>query len=100
MLSVPRLADFETVLKIYYENTEIGQQKIKELFVPDKGKCISSATVRRLFLAAEAEEVKRGTMKWSSHRVNTRIAFEVWGIDIEDVERRKKKLDKLFMKGA
>lgn len=100
MLSVPRLADFDTVLKIYYENTEIGHQKIKQLFVPDKGKNISSATVRQLFVAVAEEEVKRGTPKWSSHRVNTRVAFEVWGIDIDDVERRKKKLDKLFAKGA
>ncbi len=96
MVSIPRLADFDTVLKIYYENIEIGQRTIRELFRPDRGKVISNATARKLFLEAEKKEIEQGVPKWSSHRVNTRVAFEAWGIDITEIERRKKKIDRLF----
>lgn len=98
MISIPKLADFETVLKIYYENLEIGNKEIITLFKPQKnGKSVSSATVRRLKNAVREEEIERGTPKWNAHRVNTKVAFDVWGIDIDDIERRKKKLEKLSL---
>lgn len=33
---------------------------------------------------------KRGVTSWLPHSVNTEIAYEVWGIDIDNFEKRLK----------
>ena len=41
------------------------------------------------------EEVKRGVPIVIPHHVNVKIAYEVWGIDVQELERNKKKLTEL-----
>lgn len=41
---------------------------------------------------------KRGVTSWLPHSVNTEIAYEVWGIDIDNFEKRLKKLRTLYGK--
>ena len=82
--------NIETALKIYYENFEIGNKEIKTLFGS-----ISTATIAKMKNAVYDEMLKRGILRYSYYGVNTEVAYEVWGIDVEDLERRRKKLQRL-----
>lgn len=48
--------------------------------------------------AVKEEMAKRGVKSWLPHSVNTEIAYEVWGIDIDNFEKRLKKLRTLYGK--
>ena len=83
--------DLRTCLKIYYTCPELGSEEIKELFgVSDTSACIMKKSVRR-------QQIVENVMVLDKHCVNTELAFKVWGIDIEDIERRVKKLEKLHL---
>lgn len=83
------IRDLKNCLRIYYSCHEIGSPEIKELFGVGTGKaCNLKKPVRE-------EMIKRDVMSFNPHSVNTEIAFKVWGIDIDDIERRVKKLEKL-----
>jgi hypothetical protein len=82
----------DTALQIYYKNPEIGNKEISSLF----GRR-SSATIVRLKKAAKTEMDKRQMFSYGANKVNTAVAFEVWGIDVIDLERRRAKLQKLAL---
>ena len=90
MLNIPQVTSIDKALKIYYTYSEIGNQQITELF----GKR-SSATVSRLKRAVKNEMAKREIMSYGLNKVNTSVAYEVWGLDVDDLERRIKKLKNL-----
>jgi len=77
-------------LKIYYENAEIGNKEIRCLFGNR-----SSATISRLKKIAKSEMIKRDIPTFCTNKVNTIVAFDVWGLDITDLERRIKKIKEL-----
>ena len=81
--------DFKTCLRIYYTYPELGSAEIKELFGVSDGTAIA---MKKLVRKRQAEE---NVMVLDKHCVNTELAFKVWGIDIEDIERRQRKLEKL-----
>ncbi|MBE7032915.1 MAG: hypothetical protein E7406_01660 [Ruminococcaceae bacterium] len=90
-MTVARIAikDLKTCLRIYYTYPEIGSKEIKELFgVGDNKVCNLKNLVRKV-------QIEKNIMVLDKHSVNTETAFEVWGIDIGDIERRVKKLEKL-----
>ena len=89
-INIPPVTNISTALKIYYTHSEIGNQQITELF----GKR-SSATVSRLKRAVKNEMARREIMSYGLNKVNTSIAYEVWGLDVDDLERRIKKLKNL-----
>ena len=93
MINVPSVTSIDNALKVYYENSEIGNNEITELF----GKR-SSATISRLKRAVKNEMSKRETMSYGLNKVNTKIAYEIWGIDVVDLEQRLKKLKNLKLK--
>lgn len=84
--------DVSTALRIYYENTEIGNAEIKRLF----GTASSSSLVK---LKNQARELMKEKMidTWNPNNVNTAVAYEAWNLDISDLERRHKKLKTLGM---
>ncbi len=86
-----KLPDVETAVRIYHENTEIGSAEIVELF----GGKLSSSTVCRLKDEVRKVQIERNVKTWSSYSVNTKIAYEVWHLDIDDLEKRLAKLQKL-----
>ena len=86
----PSIKDIETALRIYYENSEIGNHQIKELFGSR-----SSATIARLKRIAKNEMSKRDIYSYGLNKVNTTVAYEVWGIDVDDLEKRAIKLSEL-----
>lgn len=89
---IPSIISIENALKIYYENAEIGNKEIKLLF----GKR-SSATISRLKNLVKIEMIKREIPTFNVYRVNTAIAYDVWGIDINDLENRMKKIKELSL---
>lgn len=90
-----RLTEPDKVLRIYYSNREIGNAEIQELFGG-----IGQATACKLKKRALDLMRERGVVRMGRHCVNTAVAFEAWGIDIAEIERRYAKLKKLgFLPG-
>jgi len=87
---IPNLTSIDNALKIYYNNAEIGNKEIKDLF----GK-LSTSTVSRLKKAVKDKMNDAGIYSYGMYKINTRIAFDVWGIDALDLEKRWKKLSEL-----
>jgi len=89
---IPTITSIENALKIYYENAEIGNKEIKYLF----GVC-SSATISKLKKSVKAEMIKRDVPTFNPYKINTVIAFGMWGIDIDDLEKRRIKIKELSL---
>ena len=89
-MNIPDISGIENALRIYYKHSELGNKQITELF----GKR-SSATISRLKRAVKNEMAKRDILSYGMNKINTSVAYEVWGIDVADLERRMKKLKNL-----
>lgn len=89
-MNIPSIINIETALRIYYQYAEIGNAEIKNLF----GR-LSSATISRLKKLVKAEMDSREMFAYGLYKVNTEVAFSVWGIDAADLENRMKKLQEL-----
>lgn len=94
---IPRKpVSIDTALRIYYENPELGNAEIKELFGE-----MSSAAIAKIKRQVRVVQSERGVMRFRENSVNTEIAYEVWGINAADLERRRAKLMKLnLVRGA
>ena len=89
---IPSIISIEKALKIFYENGELGNKEIVSLFGNR-----SSATISRLKRLAKAEMIKREVPTFNANKVNTVIAYDVWGIDVVDLENRMKKIKELAL---
>ena len=89
-MNIPQITGIDTALKIYYSHSEIGNKEIVSLF----GR-LSSATTAKLKRAVKEEMIKRNEMSYGLNKIKTCTAFDVWGIDVTDLERRRKKLQAL-----
>jgi len=89
-VNIPPITSIDNALHIYYSNSEIGNKEISDLF----GR-LSSATISRLKNAVRKEMDRRGIHSYGLYKVNTAVAFGVWGIDVTDLEKRRKKLKDL-----
>ena len=89
-MKVKQIADIETAIRIYYQYPEIDNNQMRELF----GK-ICSSTAARYKKAVKDEQIKRNVKTMCNNAVNTEVAYDVWGIDVVDLERRLKKLKSL-----
>lgn len=81
--------DIETAVRIYYSMVEIGTKEIKELF------SVGSTCATTMKNKVREEMAKRGVRNYYPNSIKTDIAFEVWGLDIEELERRLKALRRL-----
>ena len=86
-----RIKDIPTAIRIYYMYPEIGNAEMKMLF----GEDTSSSTLSKYKAAVRDKQVELEKKTASANTVITEIAYEVWGIDIRDLERRMKKLQQL-----
>lgn len=84
------IADIDTALRIYYQYPEITNKEISELFGG-----LSRASALAYKRRVQDEQAKRDIKTHQKFAVNTVVAYEVFGIDIDDLERRKAKLKKL-----
>lgn len=84
------ITDIDTALRIYYQKPEIGCKEIKELF-----NVTSSTTISKLKNAARDKMSEKNIKTFGQYSVNTEAAYEAWGIDVENLTRRRKKLKEL-----
>jgi len=89
-MNIPPITSIEDALKIYYLNSELGNKEITALFGQR-----SSATVSRLKRVAKDEMSTRNILSYGANKVNTAVAFDVWGIDVKDLESRMRKIKEL-----
>ena len=92
MVRIPQITSIETAIKLYYENIEIGNQEIKELFGP-----MGSARVCKLKNLAKEKMLEENVPNWNALNVNTKTAYKSWGLDIDDLVNRHNKLKKLSL---
>jgi len=91
-MNIPPITSIDNALFIYYTHSELGNKEIIALF----GR-ISSATVVRLKKAVKDEIARREMFSYGMYKVNTAVAFSVWGIDVFDLETRRQKLKELSL---
>lgn len=87
---IPQLRSVESAVRLYYEKSELANNDIKALFDVH-----SSATIAKLKKLARERMAEENIPIWNSQNVNTKKAFEVWGLQIDDLEQRLKKLREL-----
>lgn len=87
---VPRIRSIDTALRIYYTYTELDTHLLKELF-PD----LKHGTLVKLRKKCKERMAEKNVQCFGRSNVNTKIAFEVFGIDPADLEERKAKLHML-----
>ena len=92
-MKVKAFQSIDTALKIFYTYPEIGNKQLRELF----GENTSSATIERYKKAVREKQAERNILTNGCYTINTEVAYEVFGIDISDLERRRSKLIKLGM---
>ena len=89
-MKVKRIVDIDTASYIYYRYPEIGNKEIKELFGG-----LGSAALTKYKKAVQEEQIKQDVKTSQLHTINTEVAYEVWGIDVAELEKRRDKLKKL-----
>lgn len=94
-MKIPKLNNLETVLTVYYSNLTLGNKELDLIFKPQKGEKMANETKTRLKSAVNKHLLKENKTIYCASEVPTKIAFEVWGIDINDIEKSFKKLKEL-----
>lgn len=90
-INIPMIGSIQTAIRLYYRPQDfLFNKDIKELFPG-----IGDVRVQKLKQLAKAKTAERNGMLLNSHSVNTKDAYEAWGLDIEDLEKRYAKLKKL-----
>ena len=89
-MNIPQIASIENALRIYYSHSQLGNKEIKSLFGKN-----SSNTIARLKRYVRDEMMKRNIPSFGINNVNTAVAFDVWGIDVNDLEKRMQKIKEL-----
>lgn len=89
-MNIPQITGIETAIRIYYQYPEIGSKEMAELFTRH-----SKSTINRLKRLAYEQMIKDDVYGHGMYKVNTTSAFTAWGIDIDDLEKRRSKLKKL-----
>lgn len=81
--------DIVYAIELYYKKMEINNSDIMQLF-----NCKINTAIN--FKKIVQEEMAKNNIKlWLPHHVNTKIAFQSWGIDISDLESRYKSMVRL-----
>lgn len=80
----------DAALLVYYANTEIGNKQIRELFGN-----ICNSTIARYKKAVLEQQAEDEVYTTGFNTVDTKTAYKVWGIDVDDLEKRRNKLRKL-----
>lgn len=84
------VSDHEAALRVYYTYPEIGNKEICMIYGPTPKSTLS--VMKRKVRDLQAE---RGVPTIGYYTVNTKLAYEAWGIDVEAIEKNLLKLRKL-----
>lgn len=90
-----QIQNIKTAIYKYYNNIELTNTDIKELFG-----VTAWASINRLKSPVQDHMVKHDIPVCNASAVNTYAAYEVWGLDIADLEKRYAKLEKYGMTEA
>jgi hypothetical protein len=88
---IPQIADLKTAVNLYHSKPMLFNDDVKELFPTVKGR----ATITKLKQKAREYMVEHDILSYNAQSVNTEAAYAAWGLDINDLENRLKKLEKL-----
>lgn len=91
-IRVPAIVDVHTAVRVYWEYPELGNAQITELFGSR-----SPNTISRLKKAAWELMREEGAFVTNAARVPTDTAYRAWGLNIEDLEKREKRLRRYGM---
>lgn len=86
-----KIANIGTAIEIYYTYPEMQNEQIRQLF----GVNMCNETLAKYKRLIKARQRDLGVKTCLPYSVNTKTAFEVFGIDINDLEQRYNKLKKL-----
>ena len=89
-INIPEITDIDTAISIYYRYPEISTKEIAQLF-----RKRSKSTIIRLKKLAQKQMVEDYVYTHGMYKVNTESAYRAWGLDVEDLEKRRNKLQKL-----
>jgi len=84
--------DIDAALRAYYGNGYISNKEVAKIF--DAGKSLTW----KLMKAVREHEAENGVPIVIPHHVTVSVAFEVWGINVKELERNRKKLAELNLK--
>lgn len=90
-----RKLNIEAAVRLYYETTELRNKDIGEIFGLK-----SVPAIIRLKEPVFEKQAEYNYHSYYAGAVRTDIAYEVWGFDIDDLEKRLKKLDALEKRKA
>lgn len=93
-MSVLNIASTDIAVEIYNRYTALGTKEIMKLF-----NCSRSAAGKKKN-QVRAEQEKSGLPLLPCSVVPTALAYKVWGLDINDLEKRAKKYHALKMAGV
>lgn len=89
-IRLPQPLSIEVALKIYYTKIELSNKDIVDLFGN-----LSSATISRMKKQVREQMIEDGVQSWNAQYINTKVAYQTWGLNISDLEERYNKLKKL-----
>lgn len=88
---VPQIKSVETAVRLFYERVELSTADIQILFG------CSQPTATKLKAAAKQKMDQECVPCWNARHVNTETAYAAWGIDIDSLEKRLRRLRQLKM---
>lgn len=87
MIKIAIVTDIRKAVELYYSRAQLNSNDVSELFGG-----VSKSTVCHLKQSARNLMKEKGLPIWDSKHVETKAAYEAWGLDIDDLEYRYKKL--------
>ncbi|HIZ16897.1 MAG TPA: hypothetical protein H9675_04940 [Firmicutes bacterium] len=82
-----KVPDLKTAIQIYYQYPSgLGTKQISQLFG------VSPSTAFNMKKQVQKIMRERNIKCWKSSDIHTQTAYELWGIDINDIERKYQKL--------
>lgn len=82
--------NFDAALRIYYSMDYIGNKEIGEIFGTT-----TPSTIYKLKKPVLQAEKENDVLIVVPYHINTKLAYRVWGIDIQDIEKSRRKLQDL-----
>lgn len=90
MINVPTITSVEAALDTFYKFPQLGNKEIKLIFGQ-----IGSAKICELKVLAREKMKEQNQPLWNNKTVNTDSAYQAWGLDVADLERRYARLKRM-----
>lgn len=87
MVRIPQIQSIPTALEVYYTNNDLGNKELRQLFGN-----ISTRTIARLKKLVIEKMEEKGVLRYNNYTINTEVAYEVFGLDIPNLERKYSKI--------